>query len=102
LENLDKIDLSKLRAKSDRDTRDRDERLKLPMDHAQAIFRTAPFNNCASWDALGEPGMEGAQQIFRCALYFVPILVYFTGSRREELCGAMVDDVIFDNGDIGR
>ncbi|SHH72839.1 hypothetical protein [Bradyrhizobium erythrophlei] len=65
-----------------------------------AIYRTAPFNNCASWDALEEPGAIGAQQIFHCALYFVPILIYYTGCRREELCGAMVDDVIFDNGEI--
>ena len=99
LENLDKIDLSKLRTKSDRDSRDRNERPKLAIDRAMAIYRTAPFNNCASWDALGESGVEGARQIFHCALYFVPILIYYTGCRREELCGAMVDEVIFDNGD---
>jgi integrase len=99
LENLDKINLSKLRTKSDKDTRDRDERPKLPIDGALAIFRTPPFNNCASWDALGEPGWEGARQIFHCALYFVPMLIYYTGCRREEICGAMVDDVIFDNGE---
>jgi integrase len=99
LENLDKIDLSKLRAKSDKNKRDRDERIKLPIDRAEAIFRTPPFNNCASWDALGEPGVEGVQQVFHCALYFVPILIYYTGCRREELCGLMVDDVIADNGE---
>jgi integrase len=99
-ENLDKIDLSKLRAKSDKDTRDRNERPKLPIDRAKAIYRTPPFNNSAGWDALDEKGVEGAQQIFHCALYFVPILIYYTGCRREELCGLMVDDVIFDNGDI--
>jgi integrase len=100
LENLDRIDLSKLRTKSDRDTRDRDERLKLPIDCAMAIYRTPPFNNCAGWDTLGKPGLPGAQQIFHCALYFVPILIYYSGCRREELCGLMVDDVIVDNGDI--
>jgi integrase len=100
LENLDKINFSKLRTKSDNDTRDRDERPKLPIEGAMAIYQTPPFNNCASWDALGDPGVEGAQQIFHCALYYVPILIYYTGCRREELCGAMIDDVIFDNGDI--
>jgi integrase len=99
LENLDKVNLTKLRTKSDSETRDRDERPKLPIDGALAIFRTPPFNNCASWDALGEPGWEGARQIFHCALYFVPMLIYYTGCRREEICGAMVDDVIFDNGE---
>jgi integrase len=100
LENLDKVNLTKLRTKSDSETRDRDERPKLPIDRAMAIYRTPPFNNCASWDLLGKPGVPGAQQIFHCALYFVPILIYYTGCRREELCGAMVDDVIFDNGEI--
>ena len=100
LRNLDQIDLSKLRAKSNKDTRDRDERPKLPINGAWAIFRTPPFNNCAGWDALDEPGVVGAQQIFHCALYFGPILIYYTGCRREEICGLMVEDVIFDNGDI--
>jgi integrase len=100
LENLDKIDLSRLRTKSNQKRRGRDERPKLPIESALAIYRTPPFNNCASWDSLGEPGLPGARQIFHCALYFVPILIYYTGCRREELCGMMVDDVIVDNGDI--
>jgi integrase len=100
LENLDTINLTKLRTKSDSDTRDRDERPKLPIERAMAIYRTAPFNNCASWEALDKPGEEDAQLIFHCALYFVPILIYYSGCRREELCGLMVDDVIVDNGDI--
>ena len=97
--NLDNIDLSKLRTKSNKDTRDRDERRKLPIDGAWAIFRTPPFNNCSGWDALDEPGVAGARQIFHCALYFAPMLIYYTGCRREEICGAMVKDVI-DNGEI--
>ena len=40
---------------------------------------------------LNEPGVDGAQQIFHCALYSVPMLIYYTGCRREEICGAMVD-----------
>lgn len=80
--------------------RARDERAKLPFDKAAAIFRTPLFINCAAWDRLAEPGPDGLRQIFHCALYFVPILIYYTGCRREELCGLMVDDVILDNGDI--
>lgn len=98
--NLEAIDLTKLRAKSrGKNKRARDERRKLPLERAKAIFRTAPFINCAGWDELDQRGAEGAQQVFHCALYFVPILVYYTGARREELCGAMVDDVIFDRED---
>ena len=54
LVNLDKIDLSKLRTKSKQKKRGRDERPKLPIESALAIYRTPPFNNCAAWDALGE------------------------------------------------
>lgn len=94
---LESIDLTKLRAKSrGRSKRGRDQRPKLPLDSAKAIFLTAPFNNCAGWDDMGTRGEAGGSQIFHCALYFVPIIIYYTGARREELCGAMVDDIIFD------
>ncbi|MBB4427611.1 integrase [Bradyrhizobium sp. CIR48] len=96
--SLAEIDLVALRSKGKK-KRARDERAKLPFEQAAAIFRTPPFNNCAAWDRLDEPGPEGLNQIFHCALYFVPILIYYTGCRREELCGLMVDDVVLDNGD---
>jgi integrase len=93
---LESINLTKLRSKSrGKDERDRDERPKLPMDSFKAIFRTAPFINCAGWDDLRTWGKEGDGQMFHCALYFVPILIYYTGARREELCGAMAEDIIF-------
>lgn len=75
-------------------------RAKLPLDQAAAIFGTSPFHSCAGWNALAEPGPDGLNQIFHCAHYFVPILIYYTRCRREELCGLMVDDVILDNGEI--
>ncbi|WP_454620457.1 DUF6538 domain-containing protein [Bradyrhizobium cenepequi] len=98
-EALAEIELAALRAKGKK-KRARDARAKLPLDQAAAIFRTPPFNNCAAWDALAEQGPDGLRQVFHCALYFVPILIYYTGCRREELCGAMVDDVILDHGEI--
>jgi integrase len=95
--SLEGINLTKLRAKNrGKNKRARDERAKLPIDSAKAIFQTAPFINSIGWDDLGTWGEEGARQIFHCALYFVPILIYYTGARREELCGAMVEDIIFD------
>lgn len=98
--SLESINLTKLRAKSrGKNKRARDERAKLPIDSAKAMFLTAPFINCAGWDDMGTGGEEGGSQIFHCALYFVPILIYYTGARREELCGAMVDDIIFDRED---
>nr|WP_145987041.1 tyrosine-type recombinase/integrase [Bradyrhizobium vignae] len=97
VKSLESIDLTKLRAKSrSKNKRARDERRKLPIDSAKAIFQTPPFINCAGWDDLGKWGEQGGALIFHCALYFVPILIYYSGARREELCGAMVDDIIFD------
>lgn len=96
---LEKIDLSKLRVKG-KSKRARNARPKLEIDKLKAVFATPPFNHCAGWDRLTEPGIENVPVIFHCALYFVPILIYYTGCRREELCGLMVDDVIVDNGNI--
>jgi len=97
VKSLEAINLTKLRSKKrGKNKRARDERPKLPIERARAIFRTAPFINCAHWDELGAWGENGARQVFHCALYFVPILIYYTGARREELCGAMVDDIIAD------
>lgn len=93
------IDLAKLRAKGKKG-RARNARAKLPLEKAAAIFDAPVFNNCAAWDALHMPGAEGQSLIFHCALYFVPMLIFYTGCRREELCGLMVDDVVLDNGDI--
>jgi integrase len=98
VKSLDSISLAKLRAKGrKRDAkRARNARPKLPIESARAIFLTPPFINCAGWDELDAPGEAGAARIFHCALYFVPILIYYLGARREELCGAMVDDIILD------
>ncbi|KPF96146.1 hypothetical protein IP86_17085 [Rhodopseudomonas sp. AAP120] len=96
-DNLEKIDLVKLRGRSKK-RRARDERAKLPLNQFEVVFRAPPFNNCAAWNRLDEPGVLGQQQVFHCALYFVPILIYYTGCRREELCGLMVEDVVLDNG----
>ncbi len=96
---LDKIDLSKLRVKG-KNKRARNARPKLGLDKLKAVFATPPFNGCAAWDLMTEPGTGDVPILFHCALYFVPILIYYTGCRREELCGLVVDDVIVDNGDI--
>jgi integrase len=96
---LDEIDLSKLRVRGN-SKRARDARPKLPLDRLKAVFATPPFNSCAGWNRMTEAGSGDVPLVFHCALYFVPTLIYYTGCRREELCGLMVDDVIVDNGDI--
>ena len=86
VETLASIDLSSFYAKSKK-VRARYQRAKLPLDQAASIFRTPPFTNSLNWKRLREPGPDGLQVIFHCALYFVPILIFYTGCRREELCG---------------
>ena len=55
--SLESIDHTKLRAQSrGKNKRARDERAKLPIDSAKAIFLTAPFRNCAGWDDIGGVG----------------------------------------------
>jgi hypothetical protein len=34
--------------------------------------------------------------VFHGALYFIPMLIFYGGGRREEYCGMMTDDVIED------
>jgi integrase len=94
----DKIDLTKLRSKKKKSVRARNARAKLAFDVLERVFRAPPFVNCAAWDELDKAGVDGETLVFHCALYFVPLLVYYCGGRREEFCGLMVDDVILDNG----
>lgn len=92
---LEKIDLNKLRPKRAGGTkRACNQRAKLPITSAGNIFKMAPFINCAGWDKLEQWGEPNRQQIFHCAVYYVPLLAYYTGARREELCGALVEDII--------
>ena len=96
----EKIDISKLRSTSSKKVRARNARAKLPFDVLERIFRTPPFVNCAAWNKLHKAGLDGENLVFHCALYFIPMLIYYCGGRREEFCGLMVADVILDNGDI--
>ncbi len=62
------------------------------------FFELPVFVGCQGWDhrvkkgarALYEPG----DKLYHRAAYFVPILAYYTGARREELCGLTPDDLL--------
>jgi hypothetical protein len=79
---LDKIDLSKLRVRG-KSKRARDARPKLPLDKLKAVFATSPFNGCAAWNRMTEGSAGELPLVFHCALYFVPILIYYTGCRQS-------------------
>lgn len=96
---FDDIDIAPLRLKT-RKERARNERAKLALDQAAAIFRESPFSDRAARHTSTDVRSDSAGQAFHCSLYFVPLLLYYTGCRREELCGLTIDDVILANGSI--
>jgi integrase len=93
-----KLKVAKLRSVDTSDERDRDERLKLPLPKIENLFKQPPFVNCAGWDRLSEEGASGQSLVYHGALYFIPMMIFYGGGRREEYCGLMIDDVIEDNG----
>jgi integrase len=94
-----KLKITKLRAIDNTDERERDERLKLPLPKIKNLFKQPPFVNCAGWDRLSEEGVPNESLIFHGALYFIPMLIFYGGGRREEYCGLMTGDVIENNGE---
>ncbi|MEY9350305.1 MULTISPECIES: DUF6538 domain-containing protein [Bradyrhizobium] len=94
-----KLKITKLRAIDNTDERERDERLKLPLPKIKNLFNQPPFVNCAGWNRLSEEGVPNESLVFHGALYFIPMLMFYGGGRREEYCGLMTGDVIETNGE---
>jgi integrase len=94
-----KLKVARLRSVDSADERERDERLKLPLPRIENLFRQPPFVNCAGWDRLSEQGASGQSLVYHGALYYIPMMIFYGGGRREEYCGLMIDDVIEDNGE---
>jgi integrase len=61
------------------------------------VLMVAAALNCAGWDRQSKEGAAGKSLIFHGALYFIPMMIFYGGGRREEYCGLMTDDVIEDN-----
>ena len=72
--------------------RQRDKRAAFSEKDVDTLFRLPPFVGCKDWTtaAAFEPGSH----IFHRALYWAPILLYYTGARREEICGLEIGDVL--------
>ena len=88
------LSTARLRARNTQDDRARNARPTLKAEAATRVFASPPFTGCRSWEEPLEPG----DAVFHRALYFVPLMLYYQGGRREEFCGLEVDDVIVDNG----
>jgi hypothetical protein len=93
-----KLKIAKLRSVDTSGDRDRDARLKLPLAKIENLFKQPPFVNCAGWDRLSEEGADGQSLVYHGALYFIPMMIFYGGGRREEYCGLMIEDVVEDNG----
>jgi len=90
------LSTARLRARNTKDDRARNARVTLKPAAAARMFALPPFTGCRSWK---EP-LEAGEEVFHRALYFVPMLLFYGGGRREEFCGLSPEDVIVDNGPI--
>jgi integrase len=74
--------------------RGRNLRNPFAKDELIALFSLPAFTGCAGWDRRNpfKPGPH----VFHRALYFAPILLYYTGARRDEICGLVRDDIYLD------
>ncbi len=90
------LSTTRLRARNSKDDRARNARPTLKKDTAARVFALPLFTGCKSWT---EP-FESGPEVFHRALYFVPMLLYYGGGRREEFCGLAPNDIIIDNGSI--
>lgn len=90
LPNLQSIDVSCYITAEDRDSRE--ARDKLSIAQATSIFRLPPWTGCAGIT----DRLAAGTQIIHDGLFFVLLLVWYTGARREEICKLQIDDVFQD------
>ncbi|HLV07290.1 MAG TPA: hypothetical protein VKY80_06425, partial [Croceibacterium sp.] len=60
------------------------------VEQGKELFQLPPWTGCQSVQERLRPGEE----VFHDALFFVLLLVWYTGMRREEVCKLLVDDVL--------
>jgi integrase len=75
--------------------RARGKHVSLDDDDLKALFDLPCFTGCAGWRKTILSFTPGPS-IFHRALYFAPIMLHYTGARRDEICGLGVDDVHCD------
>jgi integrase len=73
---------------------EREARLRISNEQAEAIFRLPPWTGCAGVDHR----LEAGASILHDGLFWVLLLVWYTGARREEICKLMVVDVACRGG----
>ncbi|AEG50644.1 integrase family protein [Sphingobium chlorophenolicum L-1] len=76
---------------------DRDPRLlcdTYSVDEGRLLFSLPPWTGCASEKRRFAPG----ETIIHDACYFVPMIAWYTGLRREEICGLQLIDIDQEDG----
>lgn len=73
---------------------DRDARDAYTVEQATEIFSLAPWVGCAS----ATDRLTVGALLFHDSLYFVLLLVWYTGMRREEVCKLLVSDIVLEHG----
>ncbi len=73
----------------------RKARAKYTVEQGIAIFSLPPWTGCAGLTDRLKAGSE----IIHDALFFVLLLVWYTGARREEICKLKLDDVLCNDVD---
>lgn len=68
---------------------ERTARLRYTLAQGVAIFSLAPWTGCAGVD----DRLSAGSSIWHDSLFYLLILVWYTGARREELCKLMILDV---------
>lgn len=73
---------------------EREAREAYTLGQGEELFRLPPWTGCSSAEKRLSPGT----MVFHDSLYFVLLLVWYTGMRREEVCKLLVSDIV--RGDI--
>ena len=87
------LDPGKLRVK--RLPRGRGKREQFTREDLDALFHFPLFTGCRGWERR-DPFIEGPH-IYHRALYFAPMLLCYTGARRDEICGLCCNDVVIND-----
>jgi integrase len=82
-----------LRTKKPKDQRNRDKRIALSEPALTTLFSLPVWTGHNDHRSRLQPG----PMIIHDALYWVPILGYYLGARRGEICGLKLDEVISDH-----
>lgn len=68
---------------------ERNARAAYTLEQGKELFSLPPWTGCRSVDER----LESGDQIYHDSLFFVLLLVWYTGMRREEVCKLLVTDV---------